>query len=214
MKIHTLMLGEMPTNCYIIESDKKNAVVIDAGSEGQRVLSFAKNQGLSIKKILLTHGHFDHVGGVEEISIATGADVLIHKEDVPMLTSENLSLAYFIPTFNFVPVSSFRIIGEGDIIILDELEFLVMHTPGHTKGGVCYICEDVIFSGDTLFKGNVGRTDFAGGSFEQIKNSVDRIADLEGDFKVYPGHGESTTLERERKSNMYVKGNNNDFNFL
>ena len=213
MKIHTLILGEIAENCYIIEAQSKNAVIIDCGDEAERVLSFIQKNGLTVKKILLTHGHFDHMNAVSEVVKNTGAEVFIHKNDAPMLLSPNLSLAYFMPAMKFNPVLNYKTIADGDVIIQDELEFKVLHTPGHTLGGACYICENAIFSGDTLFAGTVGRTDFPGGSFEEIKKSVDRIADLEGNFDVYCGHGEATTLDIERKTNMYLKGNYDDNSF-
>lgn len=184
MNIKTMVLGPIQTNCYIISTDKNNAVVIDCGDEAKKVLDFTEKQGLTIKKILLTHGHFDHMGAVAEIVKKTGATVYIHNDDKPMLSSSKLSLSSFTPEFVFNPVSEAQTIDEGDIITQDELEFKVIHTKGHTKGGVCYICGDCMFSGDTLFYGNVGRTDFPGGSFKEIIESVQRLAKLDGDFKV------------------------------
>jgi len=213
MKIHTLILGEIQENCYIVETDNKSAVIIDCGDEAERILSFIKSNGLTAKKILITHGHFDHTGAVAQIVENTGAEVFIHKDDATMLESGTLSLASLIPTMIFYPVLIYTTVEDGEVITQDELEFKVMHTPGHTPGGACFICGNAIFSGDTLFAGTVGRIDFPMGSFEDIIKSVKKIADLEGDYRVYCGHGESTTLDTERATNVYIKGTYNDDSF-
>lgn len=213
MKIHTLILGEIEENCYIVETDNKSAVIIDCGDEAERILSFIKSNGLTAKKILITHGHFDHTGAVAQIVENTGAEVFIHKDDATMLESGTLSLASLIPTMIFHPVLKYTTVEDGEVITQDELEFKVLHTPGHTPGGTCFICENAIFSGDTLFAGTVGRIDFPMGSFEDIIKSVKKIADLEGDYRVYCGHGESTTLDTERATNVYIKGTYNDDSF-
>lgn len=210
MKVTTIPVGALAENCYIISTEKNNAVTVDCGAEPKKLLSFLKENGLTLKKILLTHGHFDHIGAVEELAQKTGAEVYIHSLDVPMLSDDTLSLAEMVG-IKCTPVTSYITVKEGDVITLDELEFRVMHTAGHTKGGVTYVCNDCIFSGDTLFCGEVGRTDFPGGSYPEIIASVAKISELEGDYKVYPGHGEASTLSAERATNPYIKGNNNDF---
>lgn len=206
MLIEQLKVGIISTNCYIVSSCKNNCVIIDPGDNALELLSFINGKGLTLKKILLTHGHFDHIGAVSELVKQTQAEVYIHKNDAVMLSDSRASLADMIPGFLHTDVKKFSTVVEKDVINLDELSFKVMHTPGHTQGSVVYIVENCIFSGDTLFCGEVGRTDFPGGSYESIIDSVKRIAALEGDYKVYPGHDECTTLENERKNNMYIKG--------
>ncbi len=212
MKIKTIPVGMLEENCYIISTQNNNAVAIDCGAEAEKIMRYLENEKLTLKKILLTHGHFDHIGAVAEIVAKTNATVYIHSLDSEMLSDNTLNLALTIGA-KVKSVDEFVEIKDGDIITQDEFEFKVLHTSGHTKGGVCYICENSIFSGDTLFKGEVGRTDFPGGSFPEILASVQKIARLEGDFDVYSGHGESSTLERERNQNMYIKGNYNDTDF-
>ncbi len=205
MKVKTIPTGFLEENCYIIDIGNGNAVAIDCGDDSEKILNYLSSNSLILKKILLTHGHFDHINAVEEIAEKTGAEVFIHKNDEPMLKSARENLAYSIPGYTFIPFSGqAKTIEDGDIIKQDNLEFKVMHTKGHTQGGVCYTCEDSIFSGDTLFAGEVGRTDFPGGSYTEILASVKKLASLEGDYIVYPGHGPSSTLEIERKTNMYM----------
>ncbi len=212
MKIHAISVGAIQTNCYVVETDLKNAVIIDCGDEAQRLLQFCRNNGLVIKKILLTHGHFDHIGAVSGIVKETDAGVFIHKNDSLMLTDGQLNLSYMISS-EFTAIDSYTEIADGSVISQDELTFKAIHTPGHTSGSVCFVCGDAIFSGDTVFQGSVGRTDFPGGSFELIKNSVDKISALEGDFNIFPGHGASTTLNIERRTNLYFGNNYNDSDF-
>lgn len=205
MKVKTIPTGFLEENCYIIDIGNGNAVAIDCGDDADKILDYLNSNSLVLKKILLTHGHFDHINAVEDVVNKTGAEVYIHRNDEPMLHSDRLNLAYSIPGYTFIPFSGQAItIEDGDVIKQDNIEFKVIHTKGHTQGGVCYICENVIFTGDTLFAGEVGRTDFPGGSYSEILASVKRLASLNGDYIVYSGHGPSTTLETERKTNMYM----------
>ena len=160
---------------------------------------------LTLNKIFLTHGHYDHMNGVEEVVQKTGAEVFIHEGDAPMLNSAGLSLAASISFMPFNPVSKYTIIQDGDIISDGEYNFKVLHTAGHSMGSVCYLCDDVIFSGDTLFCCSIGRTDFAGSSPELMIKSLEKLYNLEGNYKVLTGHGDSTELEYEKKSNPYFR---------
>ncbi len=211
MKVYKLIVGVLHSNCYVVETKEKNAVIIDAGAEADRILNFCEEKGLNIKKILLTHGHFDHMCAVAPIVLKTGASVYIHHSDAAKLQSEEKSLSNVIPGVVFYKVSKYNTASENEIISQDEVSFKVLHTPGHTKGSVCYITEDIIFSGDTIFCGNVGRTDFPDGSLEEMKKSVNRIKNLEGNYTIYCGHENSTTLENERKTNFYMRDENEDF---
>lgn len=204
MKIHHLNLGELKSNCYIVETAPGRCIAVDIGGDSRLLLEFLKLHKLELSKILLTHGHFDHIGGVAEAAAASGAEVYIHESDAPMLQSEALSLASGMSFLPFKPVSDY-IAVTGDCYINDgELSFRVLHTPGHSHGSVCYICEDSIFSGDTLFCCSIGRTDFPGSSPEMMRSSLITLKNLEGDYKIYPGHNETTTLGYERKSNPYL----------
>lgn len=206
MKITCIPAGMLLANCYIIETENKNAVAIDAGGDFQKIKRFLTENELSLKKILLTHGHFDHIGAVQQLVDCYTAEVFIHEKDAVMLKDRTASLADSIGSL-YHPVEKFTEIKDGEVITQDELSFEVIHTPGHTLGGVCYKCENSLFTGDTLFKLSMGRTDFPGGSASQLLNSLKKLADLTGSFDVYPGHNETTTLDFERKNNSYLKGN-------
>lgn len=204
MKIHHLQLGELRSNCYIAETEPARCVAIDIGGDSRLLLEFLKLKKLKLTKILLTHGHFDHIGGVSEVAAATGAEVFIHENDAPMLQSASLSLASGISIMPFKPVTNYTVVSDCCIINDGDVAFKVMHTPGHSMGSVCYIANDVIFSGDTLFCCSVGRTDFPGSNAALMRESLKSICYLSGDYKIYPGHNESTTLDYERKSNPYL----------
>ena len=195
LKIHTLPLGSYQTNCYIIhEENSRTCCVIDPGYTPEAVLDKVEDLGLTIEAILLTHGHFDHVGGVKQIAAESGCDVYLCPEDLsmpPMMTAGKL---YYTKTY-----------GEGSQLHLAGLDIGVLHTPGHTPGSVCLIAENHMFSGDTLFSGSCGRTDLPGGSWATILKSLRRLADLETNYWVHPGHGESTTLTEEKRYNPYMR---------
>lgn len=204
-EIYTLPLGAMGTNCYIIATENKNAVAVDIGDDFPKFKKFIEDRGLKLKKILLTHSHFDHVLGTEEARKTYDAEVFVHELDSWKLNDEEGCFCGFKYGMHFNPVTKFTKVKDGDTITQDKLTFKVLHTPGHSAGSVCYICDDVIFSGDTLFCGSMGRTDFEDGSSEEILKSLKKLANLKGDYKVYPGHFQSTTLEAERKNNPYMK---------
>lgn len=205
MKIHTLNLGELRSNCYVVETAPGRCIIVDLGGDADYLMNFLKLNKLKLTKILLTHGHFDHIGGVEEVRRLTGAEVFIHLNDSEMLTSEKFSLASGMSYNPFIPITLWTAVEEDAIIQDGELSFKVIHTPGHSGGSVCYICEDVIFSGDTLFNRSIGRTDFLGSNPIDMKKSLKKLSLLEGDYKVLPGHNMPTTLDFERKMNPYMK---------
>lgn len=205
MKIHTLNLGELRSNCYVVETAPGRCIIVDLGGDADYLMNFLKLNKLKLTKILLTHGHFDHIGGVEEVRRLTGAEVFIHLNDSEMLTSERFSLASGMSYDPFIPVTLWTAVEEDAIIQDGDLSFKVIHTPGHSGGSVCYICEDVIFSGDTLFNRSIGRTDFLGSNPIDMKKSLKKLSLLEGDYKVLPGHNMPTTLDFERKMNPYMK---------
>ena len=147
MKIYRIPVGELLANCYIIETENKNAVAIDPGSDFQRIKNLLDEHELTLKKILLTHGHYDHIGAAGEAADVYGAQVYIHEEDAPMLASGTKSLADAIGAGQFNEITKFTTVTNGDVIILDELSFEVIHTPGHTRGGVCYKCGNALFTG-------------------------------------------------------------------
>ena len=197
MKISVLQVGPIGTNCYLLEDESTNAAaVIDPGGEGARILDRAKADGVEIKLILLTHAHFDHTGGVDELCKALpGVPVYLHPADAQLLGTQ---------VFPAIGVDTVPY-GEGDTLTLGSLTISVLHTPGHTPGGVCLQVEDALFTGDTLFQGSMGRTDFPGGSYEQLMASLKRLGQLPGDYHVFPGHMGASTLETERKTNYYMR---------
>lgn len=206
MEIYMLPpLSICDTNSYIVASDAKNAVLIDAPDDADFILEQIEKRGLTLKKILLTHGHYDHIGAAAQLKEKTGCEVCIHTLDRQKLTDEEESRAIFHSLeINFVKCHDSAPLNDGDVIEQDELRFTVLHTPGHTQGSVCYIIGDIIFSGDTLFRETIGRTDFPGSSGVQMAASLHRLAGLEGDYTVYTGHGYPTTLDHERKHNRFM----------
>jgi glyoxylase-like metal-dependent hydrolase (beta-lactamase superfamily II) len=195
LNIKAMPLGAYQTNCYILwGEDSPSCVVVDPGYESERVLRETKALGKEICAVLLTHGHFDHVGAVRTLAADTDCDVYICEKDLSMPPQLTAGPVYYTHTY-----------GEGDVLKLAGLSFRVLHTPGHTPGSVCLQTEDVILSGDTLFDGSCGRTDLPGGDWTTIVKSLRRLKDLPGDYRIYPGHGGATTLSRERKWNPYMQ---------
>ena len=191
----TMPLGAYQTNCYILWSEGSDkCVVIDPGYQPDTVLLKARSLGKTIEAILLTHGHFDHVGAVKDIAADTDCKVYLHEADLSMPEQLTAGRLYYTNTY-----------GEGGLLHLAGLQLKILHTPGHTPGSVCILCQDQMFSGDTLFQDSCGRTDLPGGSFSQIRQSLLKLRALEGDYAVHPGHGPSTTLAEEKKYNPYMQ---------
>ena len=194
LNIHTLTLGAYGTNCYIVnDSASKACCVIDPGYTPEKILDEVNALGLTVEAILLTHGHFDHVGGVKEIAAETDCDVYLCADELTLPPQITAGQLYYTKTY-----------GEGDTLHLAGLTICVIRTPGHTPGSVCLLIDDAMFSGDTLFAGSCGRTDFPGGSMKQMMASLARLAALPGDYRVLPGHMEPSTLDRERRFNPYM----------
>lgn len=204
MKITKLLLGSLPTNTYIIVDEQTNfGAVVDPAVCSDTLLSAVRESGMVLKYILLTHGHYDHILGAGELkSHYPDALIAIGKYDVGYL-SDPTTLSYSEKEIK--PMKADVEFADNDTFKLGSIDFKVMHTPGHTPGGVCYITENVIFSGDTLFCRTVGRTDYAGGSYDDIIKSVTRLGNLPGDYLVLPGHSDSTSLEAERHHNKYMR---------
>ena len=197
MNIKTMQVGPIGTNCYLLEDEStRQAAVIDPGGDAPRLLAALK--GLDVRRILLTHGHYDHTGAAAELASALPqAEVYIHERDYRDVDPGLFPLRTQLSAVNFY--------GEGDRLPLGELTLEVLHTPGHSQGSVTLRCGDVLFCGDTLFAGSCGRTDFPGGDTAKILPPRRRLGELEGTLQVLPGHMESSTLDRERQVNPYLR---------
>ena len=196
LNIETYPLGSYQTNCYIVyQDDSPDCIVIDPGYEPETVLLAVKRLKKNLAAILLTHGHFDHVGAVKDLVAETDCKVYIHEYDLALPATLTAGPLYYTDVYD-----------EGDVLQLAGLHIRVLHTPGHTPGSVCLMVEDNLFSGDTLFRDSCGRTDLPGGNGAEIFKSLRRLAALEGDYRVLPGHSMETTLEEERQYNPYLQG--------
>ena len=192
MKISTLVLGDYQVNCYLVSDDKGKAVVIDPGYEAERILRTVKEKELDVQCIFLTHGHFDHIGAVKTLAQTLSCPVYLNPKEVTLPPYLTRGLLHYTDEY-----------GQGEEISVGDLTFRVLETPGHTNGSVCLLCESCLFTGDTLFAGSCGRTDL-GGSMLDMLASLKTLAALEGNLRVYPGHGPETDLDYERKTNPYI----------
>ncbi len=194
------------TNSYIVDCNNGGAVLIDAPGSPEFLLSEIERRGLSLKAVLLTHGHCDHTAAVAALAKETGCEVYIYELDRKMLSDKRLNLADYIMGGDYECCrSEVKTVAEGDDLTFGEVTFSVLHTPGHTEGSVCYLAEDILFTGDTLFCGSMGRTDFAGGSAVRMKCSLNRLKSMDRELQIYPGHGEITDLGREKSYNIFLQ---------
>lgn len=211
MNITTLPLGSYQTNCYILTNDNNNAIIIDPGSEPEKLIKHLDNNNITVKMIALTHGHFDHVGAITKLKAATNAPIYIHKDDNEMLLDPDLVHPGLTNELNricgFDCPTADKFFVEGEKYSVDDMKFEVMHVPGHTKGSTILIFDDVMFTGDTIFEGTVGRTDLHGGSSKELRDSAKRVAGIKGEYVMHCGHGGATTLAKEKATNMYMVDN-------
>lgn len=205
MIIKQFTLGQLENNVYLVmDENTKKAVLIDASAMSPEIVQTVKELGAKVQYILLTHGHFDHVMGVNALKKALNTEAVIHKDDLAISDNVNEFTRLFGLPDGEVPKYELYI-NDGDVITVGDMKIKVIHTPGHTEGGVCYLIDDTMFSGDTLFKESVGRTDLFGGSFEKLSDSIkNKLFKLKNDIKVYPGHGPMTTIRHEKKYNELV----------
>lgn len=206
MNIIVMPVGMLGTNCYLLSSKDGSCAVIDPGAQPQKIIDKIEEQKLGVKYVLLTHGHHDHIGGVKKLlEQYPEARLCVGKNDLELLSDPAKSMAFtrHDNADDFI-IQNAQTLEENAELKLGELKIRVIETPGHTRGGVCYICRDALFSGDTLFYEDCGRCDLYGGSYDVMLKSLRKLADLEDDYTVYPGHGESTTMQHERKHNRYI----------
>ncbi|MBF0450391.1 MAG: MBL fold metallo-hydrolase [Candidatus Magnetomorum sp.] len=206
MIIKQLGVGPLMANCIIVGCEEtKKAVVIDPGDEVDRILVALSEDQLTVEYILNTHGHFDHVGGNQRLKKITGAPICIHQDDAPMLSHAARSAAAFGMSVENSPQADQTFV-DGDIFSFGTVELKVLHTPGHSPGGVSFYTSGVVFVGDTLFAGSIGRTDFPGGSYDQLIASVkNKLFKLDDNTTVYTGHGPETTIGTEKKHNPFFQ---------
>ena len=205
MILESVVEGPLMVNCYVLGCENsREGVVVDPGDDTDRILDVVTRHGLKVVAVINTHGHFDHTGGNQRIVTETGAGLLIHELDAPMLARAVDTAAMFGLTAENSPPPS-RFLTEGEFVAFGEYRLRVLHTPGHTLGGCSLHLEGMVFTGDTLFADSVGRTDFPGGSSVALGKSIrEKLLILPDDTVVYPGHGPSTTIGRERKHNPYL----------
>ena len=197
MLIKTLPVGQLEENCYVVTNEKTlECVVIDPGDESNTILDYIESNHLKCRAIMITHGHYDHVGAADAVAEETGATVYMNTRDDK--GGQSYHLPYRLPQGGID-------YDDGDVIDEAGLRFEIIATPGHTPGGVTIRCENALFTGDTLFRGSCGRVDLEGGDAHKEMLSLKRICSLPGDYEVYPGHMDSTTLERERMFNYYCR---------
>ncbi|HDQ92590.1 MAG TPA: MBL fold metallo-hydrolase [Synergistetes bacterium] len=207
MKIERFALGALWTNAYLIYDSGSNGFFVDPGGDPEEAMGLIEDRGIMLKYVLLTHGHADHIAGLEKIRAEATSGVLIHEDDASMLESPESNLSAFVgEKLSLLPAE--RLFRDGDTFRVGDLSISVIHTPGHTRGSSCFLVEEsggkgVLLSGDTLFAGSVGRTDLPGGDRDILERSLSRLSALPDEMKVFPGHGPATTIGAERAGNPF-----------
>lgn len=206
MIIKSLEVGPIMANCYILGcEDTREAVVIDPGDDADRILIKLSESNLKVKYIINTHGHFDHVGANRKMKEVTGADLMIHPDDEPMLSELAMAASSFGLSAENSPKADKHLLN-GDEISFGNITLKVIHTPGHSKGGICLYTDGHLFVGDTLFAGSIGRTDLPGGNYDTLIASIkENLLSFDDDTRVYPGHGPETSIGSEKRMNPFLK---------
>ena len=206
MKIAKFILGSMQTNCYfIIDEESKSCIVVDPADDIDVIMKKLSDKGLTCEKIILTHGHFDHMMALEELRARTSAPLYLHEADNELLQDPDKSLMAFYAGIHTPCKPADIALKDADTIDFHGNTIKVMHTPGHTKGSCCFLIDEHMICGDTLFRGNIGRYDFYGGDYTTMLSSLEKIKALETDYRIYPGHGPSSHLSYEKEYNLYMR---------
>ncbi|MEO5356756.1 MAG: MBL fold metallo-hydrolase [Nitrospirae bacterium YQR-1] len=201
--LRCFVVGPLQVNCYILsDKDTGETIVIDPGDEPDRIIDFITDKSLTLKKIVCTHTHFDHIGGIPEIKDALNPLLLMHTDDRTIYEAARDMALFWGHQMDPMPKPD-QFLSESDTITVGSHQFEVLHTPGHTPGGICIYGEGIIVTGDTLFEGSVGRTDLPGGNALDLKKSFKRLMGLPPETRVFPGHGSETTISHERKYNFF-----------
>lgn len=205
MQLARLVVGPLQVNCYIVYDEKtKEAIVIDPGDDGGEILDLVKGKGLTVKYIVNTHGHFDHVGANQMLKDATGAELLIHEADSALLSTTASHARMFGMTAPSSPKAD-RYVKHGDVVTTGAVSLTVLHTPGHSAGGISLVGDGVVFTGDALFAGSIGRTDFPGGDLMTLITAIRKhLMSLPDDTLVLSGHGPQSTIGEERRENPFL----------
>lgn len=209
MLIKQITVGPLQSNCFIIgDEETSESIVIDPGDEPDLIMDVINGNGLKVNYIVCTHGHFDHVGAVSDIKGKTGAKVVIHKDEIEIYHAARDMATFWGYEVERLPEPD-MLVDDGDRIMVGNMSFTIIHTPGHSPGGICLYGEGIVVTGDTLFAGSVGRTDFYGGDMNKLKESFNRLMLLPGETRVLPGHGPDSTIDIERRDNPFAS----DFEF-
>jgi glyoxylase-like metal-dependent hydrolase (beta-lactamase superfamily II) len=205
MIVKSLAVGPLEANCFIIGDERsKRAIVVDPGDEPDRIMSVVGEAGLSVDYLVCTHAHFDHVGALPDIRRETGAKIVVHRDEMEIYRGARDMAAFWGYDVEPLPEPDL-LVEDGDEIRFGDLIFKVLHTPGHSPGGISLLGEGVVVTGDTLFAGSVGRTDFHGGDMNKLKESFEKLLSLPPETEVLAGHGPSSTIGRERSENFFSK---------
>ncbi|MGN0467883.1 MAG: MBL fold metallo-hydrolase [Acutalibacteraceae bacterium] len=207
IEIYSVALTCMESNCYLLlDSVSKKALIVDPGDYCAKLENMLKEHGVEkLEYILLTHGHFDHIMGAQKLQENYGGKIVIGKEDEICFTDKMYSLIENVSQDAVLPKKADITVNDGDVLDFAGRKIEIIHTPGHTKGGICYKIDKMLFTGDTLFDCSIGRTDFPGGDYKELISSVGKLTALEGNYAIYPGHGIETSLESQRWNNPYIR---------
>ena len=207
IRVYKMQTGPMQVNTYIVCGEKEGApaFIVDPGGDGEAIRQMVEKVGAKPTLVLLTHGHFDHIGGCDELrQLYPGIRVAIHEEDAPCLTSSKENLSDLSDT-SITQEAADILLKDGDTVDAADTQVAVIHTPGHSKGSVTYRCSDVLFTGDALFRMSVGRTDLPGGNYYQMQKTLEKFNEMDVDYRIHPGHFASSTLDFEKRNNVYLK---------